>query len=300
MEDTYFRDPVPLTRKETALREQLEAKIFSTVRSFYLELGAVLAEIQEKRLYKSTHQTFGDYSAEVLDMASRRAYQYIEAHGVVRNLQAITGGDEDDFVNHGTQNTTQPLEITLPQNERQARALVGLEPDEQRNAWFEAVETADGRITAAHVRKTVRELGLEKITKTVEKVKRAKAKNSSRMSDDFEKAFNAFLDAVNVESVSAWKTTDRLTVVKRLDIIRNVISENGSHRVPGQGYVVEATNIEKLQAAGFVLYRSDKKRLLIERHDPDIGWMVVDTYADIPAMEDAFDGLMRSLTNLRG
>ncbi|NJL33924.1 MAG: hypothetical protein HC893_08765 [Chloroflexaceae bacterium] len=49
---------------------------------------------------------------------------------------------------------------TLPTNEAQARPLTRLkEPEQQREAWRRAVETApDERITAAHVERVVKEL----------------------------------------------------------------------------------------------------------------------------------------------
>ncbi len=296
MEDKYYFDMVPLTKKETTLREKLEEKIFHTVRQAYIDIGELLAEINEKRLYKSTHQTFGEYSAEVLDMAKRTAYKYIQASEVVRNLM----NNSSKKVPNWAQNTTQLPEITIPQNESQARALVGLTPEEQRKVWFEAVETADGRITAAHVRKTARELGLAKINRKANEAKETRKYDGTRMSDDFKEGFNTFLAAVQTEITSNWKTTDRLTVVKHLDAMRGTISENGNHKIPDRGFTLEASNFEKLEAAGFTLYRSVKKNRLIERHDPDVGWIVVETYKDVQAMETAFEVIMQTVTNLKG
>src|SRR5690606_682430 len=66
----------------------------------------------------------------------RTAYQYIDAAAVVENVR------------HGAQ--------TEPANERQARPLTRLEPDDQPAAWAEAVETApEGKVTAAHVEAVV-------------------------------------------------------------------------------------------------------------------------------------------------
>gem|GEM_PF-412969 len=341
MEDKFYLDLVPLTKKETALREKLEERIFHTVRQAYIDIGALLAEINEKRLYRSTHQTFAKYSAEVLDMAKRTAYKYIEANEVVKNLCAIVDKDTGENVPNWAQNTTQLPEITLPQNESQARALVGLSPEEQRKVWSEAVETAEGRITAAHIRKTVRELGLAKIEeKTIEaketrkydgtrmtaegritaahirktvrelglakieektiEAKETRKYDGTRMSDEFKKGFNGFLAAIQTEITSNWKTTDRLTVVKHLDAMRNTISENGNHRIPDRGYSLEASNLEKLEAAGFILYRPVKGNMLIERHYPGKGWIVVETYEDVQAMETAFEELLKTQTHLRG
>jgi hypothetical protein len=46
-----------------------------------------------------------------------------------------------------------------PATESQARPLSGLEPEQQRVAWQQAVDTApDGKVTAAHVENVVQEL----------------------------------------------------------------------------------------------------------------------------------------------
>jgi hypothetical protein len=300
MEDKYYFDLVPLTHKETTLREKLEEEIFRTVRHAYTYIGELLNEVIEKRLYKSTHQTFAEYSADVLDMAKRTAYRYIQAAEVVNNLCAIEHKDGTESVTNWSQNTTQLPEITIPQNESQARALVGLSPEEQRKVWFEAVETAEGKVTAAHVRKTVREMGLEKVKEKIEAVKRGKQENKSRISADFQGAFNGFLAAVQVEITSNWKTTDRLTVVRHLDAMRGTISENGNHRIPDKGYTVEASNTEKLQAAGFSIYRETRQFLIIERLVSGTNWEVTHQFEDERALDTAFEELLKTETNLRG
>src|SRR5690606_26347192 len=54
--------------------------------------------------------------------------------------------------------------VPKPANERQARPLTKLPPEQQREAWEEAVATApDGRVTAAHVERTVKRLTYEDI-----------------------------------------------------------------------------------------------------------------------------------------
>ena len=47
---------------------------------------------------------------------------------------------------------------TLPQNERQARALANYPEEKQIEIWRKAVETAEGRISAAHIKKTARQI----------------------------------------------------------------------------------------------------------------------------------------------
>jgi hypothetical protein len=296
MKEDFFLTPVPLTKKETALRKKLEEKIFTTVQGFYVEIGQTLSEIQEKRLYKSTHRSFAEYSREVLDMAKQSAYQYIQAYGVVKNLSTMVDENELESVRHGGQKT-----LPFPQNERQARALVGLAPEEQREVWQETIATAEnGKVTAAHVRKTVRELGYAKMKKQVDKAKRPKKANGARKSEAFALAFKGFLDAVQTEIDGKWATTDRLTVVRHLDGIRGAISENGNHRIPEKGYAIEASNTEKLMDAGFTIYQMDEKKLVIRMLLHDDQWSVVEQFEDKKVMVEYFENILKDVKNLRG
>lgn len=94
-------------------------------------------DVRDARLYRQTHGTFEDYCKERWGMHRSRAYRFIEAAETVEALS--------------------PMGDTVPNNERQARPLTKLEPEAQRQAWAKAVETApEGRITAAHVERTVR------------------------------------------------------------------------------------------------------------------------------------------------
>jgi site-specific DNA-methyltransferase (adenine-specific) len=70
-------------------------------------------------------------------MSRPRAYQLIEAATVATNLSTM---------------------VDIPTTERQARPLTVLDPEQQREAWQRAVETApNGKVTAAHVQKVVNE-----------------------------------------------------------------------------------------------------------------------------------------------
>ena len=110
----------------------------------FVEVGLALAEIREKRLYRQQCGTFEEYCRERWSITRMRASQMIAAAETVEN------------VNHG-------LQIISPTNERQTRPLTCLEPEQQRQAWQQAVETAptnkDGApiITGDHVKRVVRE-----------------------------------------------------------------------------------------------------------------------------------------------
>jgi hypothetical protein len=90
-------------------------------------VGRALLQIRERRLYREAHKTFEDYCQDRFGMSRRRANQLILATSDTENL--------------GT-----PVPIT----ERQARPLTRLDPEQQREVWKEALNTApNGKVTAA-------------------------------------------------------------------------------------------------------------------------------------------------------
>ncbi len=101
----------------------------------FIEVGNALLTIRDERLYRREFGTFEDYCNTRWDMGRNRANRLIAAAETVQNLVPMG---------------------TTPDNERQARPLAGLPPDEQASAWQEAVETApDGKVTAKHVQEVV-------------------------------------------------------------------------------------------------------------------------------------------------
>jgi len=107
----------------------------------FVDVGSALLAIRDKRLYRARYGTFEDYCQERWGMVASRARQLIGA------AQTVT-------------NVTQSVDCTIsPANEAQARPLTRLEPEQQREAWQRAVETApNGRVTGAHVQRVVDEM----------------------------------------------------------------------------------------------------------------------------------------------
>lgn len=129
---------LPLSLAENDDLAACEAAIQGGLQTF-MEVGAALLKIRDGTLYRSSHGTFEDYCRDRWNIARRTAYQLMEAAEVVENVR------------HGAQ--------TVPENERQARPLTSLDPDQQSEAWSRAVETApNGKPTAAHVSATVDEM----------------------------------------------------------------------------------------------------------------------------------------------
>jgi hypothetical protein len=132
--------PIARTLDGTEKRDlkRLEAIVARHLRTF-VEVGNALAEIRDRKLYRETHDTFEGYCRERWEIVASRARQLIDASRTVSNLESVTT-------------------VTQPQNERQIRPLIALAPDQQREAWRRAVETApDGKVTAAHVESVARD-----------------------------------------------------------------------------------------------------------------------------------------------
>lgn len=111
----------------------------------FVDVGNALMEIRDSRLYRNSHATFEEYCRDKWGMSRFYAHRLIDAAIITTNLL--------------------PMGNILPDSERQARPLTSLAPDQQREVWQRAVETApDGKVTADHVQKTVEDLIPEKRT----------------------------------------------------------------------------------------------------------------------------------------
>ena len=124
-----------LTESEADDRHQLELKV---ERAFFIA-GQALAELRERKLYRSTHRSFEQYCRERFSFTHRHVNYLIAGSQVVYNLQTGTNGSQTKNTHLGTSNSQ-----ILPTSERQVRPLTTLEPDVQREVWQQAVEEAGG------------------------------------------------------------------------------------------------------------------------------------------------------------
>ena len=190
-----------LTVAEKDRLEELEAVIEKNFQAFYV-VGLSLAEIQMKRLYTQTHETFEEYVRDRFEIARRTAYQYIEAANAMDNVR----------------NCAQ-IEI-LPANEAQVRPLTRLEPEKQPEAWEAAVKTApDGKITAKHVSNVVRDLIGEQIRKKTEKAKEQIEKDDL-VTPEFKTAFWSLVQVIRVvpsQTLSNKSREAMLVYIRRLE-----------------------------------------------------------------------------------
>jgi hypothetical protein len=124
-----------LTQEEQSDRLHLERKV---ERAFF-EAGKALAELRDRRLYRSSHRTFEDYCRDRFGHSRRQSYLLMDAAVVFDNLAEIC----DQF------------DHKLPTAEGQVRPMTKLEPQEQQEAWLRAVELAGGKVPTGRIVKDV-------------------------------------------------------------------------------------------------------------------------------------------------
>ncbi|MCC5603817.1 hypothetical protein LC586_32765 [Nostoc sp. CHAB 5714] len=109
-----------LTEEEQRDRLHLERRVERAV----FEAGKALAELRDRRLYRSTHRTFEEYCRDRFGHSRRQSYLLMDASVVFDNLVEIC-----DQIDH-----------KLPTAEGQVRPMTKLEPQEQQEVWLKAVE----------------------------------------------------------------------------------------------------------------------------------------------------------------
>lgn len=134
-----------LTPEEQRDRLQLE---LAADQGFY-QAGKALAQIRERRLYRSTHTTFALYCQDKFGFSRRKIDYLITAASVVKNLQqtrTIRSHDRLNEQNEFNENSSTIFANILPTKVEQTKALASLKPDEQRQVWNQAVEKVNGKV----------------------------------------------------------------------------------------------------------------------------------------------------------
>ncbi len=184
--ETYEEEAVeiePLSAKENKRRVDLEAVIEKSFKGF-VEVGLALKEIRESKLYRSTHNLFANYCADLWELNERHAQRQIASADVIKNLENRTNWSENP-TNWSGNGEAELLDYgnVLPINEAQARPLTRLEPEQQCLVWAQVVNNArieDRKLTAGMVEQSVREFLGEKKTERRKELQRRMAK-ASRM-----------------------------------------------------------------------------------------------------------------------
>ncbi|WP_375502585.1 hypothetical protein [uncultured Nostoc sp.] len=132
-----------LTEQEISERLHLERKV---ERAFF-EAGKALAQLRDRRLYRSTHRTFEEYCRDRFGYTHCRVNYLIAGSVVFDNIVAGTNCSQNEEIDKTRLN---PSRI-LPTNEGQVRPLAQLEPQQQVKVWQRAVQEAGGKIPSARI-----------------------------------------------------------------------------------------------------------------------------------------------------
>ncbi|QFS50576.1 hypothetical protein [Nostoc sphaeroides] len=136
-----------LTEEEQSDRLHLERRV---ERAFF-EAGKALAELRDRRLYRSTHKTFDEYCRSRFGYTHRHVNYLIAASNVVDNIVMGTNGSQNEISDEMGTNGSQ----ILPTSERQVRPMTKLEPHKQQEVWLTAVELAGGKVPTGRIVKDV-------------------------------------------------------------------------------------------------------------------------------------------------
>ena len=136
-----------LTEQEIRDRLLLERKV---ERAFF-EAGKALMELRDRRLYRSTHKTFEEYCRDRFSYTHRHVNYLIAGSLIVENIIMGTNSSQNESQDKMGTNSSQ----ILPTSEVQVRPLAKLEPQQQPEAWQQAVEQAGGKVPSGRIVKDV-------------------------------------------------------------------------------------------------------------------------------------------------
>jgi len=140
-QDAVVNKPVLNSLERTTLRN-CEKTITKGVETFR-EVGEALAQIRDQQLFRESYGSFKAYCKEKWGFSDSRARQLMGGAEVANEVESVT-------------------RVTLS-NEKQARILSKLPKQEQKSAWVEAVDLANGNTPTKEQLEAVVEMRIEKI-----------------------------------------------------------------------------------------------------------------------------------------
>src|SRR5260370_28927663 len=145
------QDAAALSTEEKKRLGEIETRIRKGMANF-LEVGRDLMIIRDEKLYREEFTSFEEYCRSRFEIDRTYAHRLIHSAEV---MSSLSGGNN---VAHGQHSETHGVDNSaLPENERQVRELTKAPEPHRQKIWDEAVRTApDGKVTAKHIRKTVR------------------------------------------------------------------------------------------------------------------------------------------------
>ena len=127
-----------ITTIAVMMTEQEARQIINEIRLGIFDVGKKLLELKEREGWRALgYKTWRECAQMEFGYKQSRVYQLLEAAEIERNISTI---------------------VEKPIPESHLRPLASLEPEQQREAWALAVQTApDGKVTASHVERVVQE-----------------------------------------------------------------------------------------------------------------------------------------------
>jgi len=196
---------VKLTDVERSDLDRLEKEIEDNLVS-WMKVGFALKEIRDRKLYRTTHSTFEQYTKDRFDCARSTAYQYLSGIQVIENVR---NADK----NYGI----------LPEKEALVRPLTKLEGDEQPRAWRMAIDRARDNgaetVMVRHVVWAVEALRGQPIEKTKDRIKT----NTGDLPEEFREAFRTITESIYTARRNRFHGIDRKKMIEILDGLKRLI-----------------------------------------------------------------------------
>ncbi|MCF8112792.1 MAG: hypothetical protein K9K21_02945 [Desulfotignum sp.] len=227
-----------MSPEETDRLAELEAAVRKDLKGF-LRVGMALKEIRDQKLFRGKAVTWEDYLKQVWDFSKAYGNRYIAAYNVVENIvitqaklvntdktapmgavsenakmtpMGVILDDEEkpssDVVLKESAMPSWAQETLLPQNERQARPLTLLSPEQQTAVWQRVLLETGGKPTALAVRKRVEEILDAQLDETKEGIQKRVTKDVS-IPEDFSQQFAKLLEILSMYRKSGWKEFNR-------------------------------------------------------------------------------------------
>lgn len=196
----------PLTKHETHRFDECEEIINKGITTF-IDVGQALAEIRNRKLYRSEHRTFEAYCHSRWHLKRQRAYEIMGASEVAGNLSEIS---DISFM-----------------KESHAASLQKLNAEDQRSAWSELlIDSQGGKITASRVRKKVEEK-LTKAYSAIEAEEQANKEQADQMRKEITRAISKSAEMLTVRISGSWLIKHNLDHVWReLRSVNQIIDGN--------------------------------------------------------------------------
>lgn len=174
----------------------------------WINVGFALKEIQELRLYRTTHASFESYVKARFDVAKATAYQYIQGAIVFDTVR----------------NCGHELSM-LPEKESQARPLTRLSSEEAADAWIRSLDLAREEeldtVPARIVERVVRNLRGEPIKEII----RNTETTIRELPSEYRAAFHILSNQIREARKNRFKGIDKNRMLQLIDSLRKLFED---------------------------------------------------------------------------